>query len=285
MGPAIRGIARRMLTVAAVAGLAYAFTVAGLYLVQRSLLYFPDRSVPDPARYGLADAITPIDYRTADGLVLSAWYRPAARTDQATIVYFHGNAGHHGDRGPVVRYLWEAGYGVLLAGYRGYGGNPGTPSEAGLAADARAAVDWLTEQGVAPGCMVLYGESLGSGVAVRLASETPVAAVLLESPFSSIADVGQAQYPIFPVKLLLRDRFDSLSRIAGIGAPLLVMHGEADRTVPIRFGRRLFDAAVEPKRAWWVPAAGHVDLHRHGASDVVLEFLAEHVTGCAGETG
>ena len=274
-----------MLTVAAVAGLAYAFTVAGLYFVQRSLLYFPDRATPDPARYGLADEITPIAYRTDDGLLLSAWYRPAARADRATIVYFHGNAGHHGDRGPVVRYLWEAGYGVLLAGYRGYGGNPSTPSEAGLSADARAAVGWLTEQDVSPGCLVLYGESLGSGVAVRLASETPVAAVLLESPFSSVADVGQAQYPIFPVKLLLRDRFDSLSRIAGIGAPLLVMHGEADRTVPIRFGRRLFDAAVEPKQAWWVPAGGHVDLHRHGASDVVLAFLTEHVNGCSGEDG
>ena len=171
---------------------------------------------------------------------------------------------------------------MLLAGYRGYGGNPGAPREAGLAADARSAVSWLSEQGVSPGCTVLYGESLGSGVAVRLASETPVAAVLLESPFSSIADVGQAHYPIFPLKLLLRDRFDSLSRIADIGAPLLVMHGEADRTVPIRFGRRLFDAAVEPKQAWWVPEGGHVDLHQHGASDVVLNFLTRHVTGCAG---
>ena len=274
-----------MATIAAVAGLVYALVAAGLYVGQRSLLYFPNRVAPDPARYGLADAIAPVDYRTEDGLVLSGWYRQAAQADQATIVYFHGNAGHHGDRGPVVRYLWEAGYGVLLAGYRGYGGNPGTPSEAGLAADARAAAGWLAEQGVNPACIVLYGESLGSGVAVRLASERRVAAVVLESPFSSVADVGQAHYPIFPVKLLLRDRFDSLSRIAGIGAPLLVMHGEADRTVPIRFGRRLFAAAAEPKQAWWVPGSGHVDLHRHGASDIVLDFLAQHATGCSGDPG
>ncbi len=285
MHPVLRSVARRMITIVAVAGLAYALTVAGLYVIQRSMLYFPNRSAPDPARYGLAGEITPVDYPTEDGLVLSAWYRPAARADRPTIVYFHGNAGHLGDRGPVVRYLWEAGYGVLLAGYRGYGGNPGSPSEAGLAVDSRAAIAWLAEQGVAPACVVLYGESLGSGVAVRLASETRVAAVMLESPFSSVAEVGQAQYPIFPVKLLLRDRFDSLSRIAGIGAPLLVMHGDADRTVPIRFGRRLFDAAVEPKQAWWVPGAGHVDLHRHGASDVVMAFLAEHVARCGDEAG
>ena len=173
----------------------------------------------------------------------------------------------------------------MLASYRGYGGNPGTPSEAGLAADARAAVGWLADRGVEPDCLVLYGESLGSGVAVRLASQTPVAAVLLESPFSSVADVAQALYPIFPVRALLHDRFDSVARIADIGAPLLVMHGEADRTVPVRFGRRLFDAAAEPKEAWWVAGGGHVDLHRHGASQVVLDFLARHVTGCTGSTG
>ncbi len=271
---------RRMMTVITVVALAYGVAVAGLYLGQRWLLYFPDRSTPDPARYGVADALTPVRYDTQDGLTLTGWHRPAARADRATVVYFHGNAGHLGDRADVVRYLWEHGYGVLLAGYRGYGGNPGAPSETGLAADAQAARAWLTGQGVPPACIVLYGESLGSGVAVGLASAVPVAAVLLESPFSSIADVGQAHYPIFPVRLLLRDRFDSAARIAEIGAPLLVMHGTADRTVPIRFGRRLFDAAAEPKQAWWVEGGGHVDLHRYGAATVVLDFLAQHVTGC-----
>ncbi len=269
-----------MITFATVAGLVYGLIVAGLYFGQRSLLYFPDRTVPDPAQYGVAYAMTTVRYDTEDGLALSAWYRPADRDDRATVVYFHGNGGHHGHRGPTVRYLWESGYGVLLAGYRGYGGNPGSPSETGLAADARAALRWLADQGVGSDCIVLYGESLGSGVAIRLGSETDVAAVLLESPFSSIADVGQAHYPVFPVRLLLRDRFDSTSRVADIGAPILVMHGDADRTVPIRFGRRLFEAAAEPKQAWWVPGGGHVDLHRYGAAGVVLEFLGQHAAGC-----
>ena len=285
MSSVIARSVRRMMNVIIFAAVAYGLLLAGLYLGQRWLLYVPDRYTPDPARYGVAEAVAPVGYSTEDGLALAGWYRPAAGAGRATVVYFHGNAGHHGDRAPVVRYLWEQGYGVLLAGYRGYGGNPGRPSETGLAADARAAVGWLAEQGVAPGCVVLYGESLGSGVAVGLASEIQVAAVLLESPFSSIADVGQAHYPIFPVRALLRDRFDSARRIADIGAPLLVMHGTADRTVPIRFGRRLFDAAAEPKQAWWVEDGGHVDLHRHGAAPVVLDFLARHVTGCPMRSG
>lgn len=269
-----------MITFVAVAGLLYAALAAALYLGQRALLYFPDPSTPDPARYGLAGDIAVAGYRTEDGLDLAAWYRPATRQGYATVVYFHGNAGHFGDRAPVARYLWDQGYGVLLAGYRGYGGNPGSPSETGLFADGRAALAWLAGQGVPADCTVLYGESLGSGIAVRLASEARVAAVVLESPFTSIADVAAAHYPIFPVSLLVRDRFDSLARIGAIGAPLLVMHGERDRTVPVRFGRRLYAAAADPKEAWWHPEGGHVDLHAHGAGRIVLDFLQRRSAGC-----
>ena len=190
-----------------------------------------------------------------------------------TIAYFHGNAGNIADRGFKVRPFLDAGLGVLLVGYRGYGGNPGAPSEAGLFADGRAALDFLAGQGVPANRIVVFGESLGSGVAVLLASERRLGAVVLEAPFTSAADAGQRAYPFLPVRRLIRDRFDSLSRIGAIGAPLLIVHGECDRVVPADQGRRLLAAAAEPKEGVFLPEAGHNDAFEHGSVRLALEFL------------
>lgn len=250
----------------------YGAIVAGVFAIQRSLQYFPSQLVQDADRMtgGLMRTVT---YRTADGLDLSAWYH-APGDGLPTLVRFHGNAGQHGDRARSIRPYMERGYGVLLASYRGYGGNPGKPTEEGLYADARAALDWLAANGIDPGSIVLYGESLGSGVAVQMAAERPVAGLVLEAPFTSAVDVGQAAYRWLPVRLLMRDRFDNLDKIDEITAPLLLIHGEADRVVATRFGRRLFAAANEPKTALFVPQAGHNDLDFYGISETVLEFLA-----------
>lgn len=233
-------------------------------------IYHPD-GVPDPADAAAA-AMEVVRYGTADGLTLGGWYR-AARPGQPTLVYFHGNAGHLGGRLILVQPYLEAGYGVLLAGYRGYDGNPGRPGEAGLYADGRAALSWLAGIGVAHDRIVLFGESLGSGVAVQMAVERPVAGLVLQSPFTSVVDVGQDKVPWLPVSLLMTDRFDSLSKIPRITAPLLLIHGEADRVVPVQFGRRLFEAAPEPKTPYFVAGAGHNDLHGFGISEVVIAFL------------
>jgi fermentation-respiration switch protein FrsA (DUF1100 family) len=120
---------------------------------------------------------------------------------------------------------------------------------------------------------VLYGESLGTAVAIRMASERPVGAIVLESPYTSIEAVGQHHYPLLPVRLLLRDRFDAMSRIGQVTAPILVLHGERDEVVPVAFGRALFEAAPEPKEAWFAPDGGHIDLRQHGAFAVVADFL------------
>ena len=251
---------------------AYAALVAGCTMIQRSLMYFPDANLPVPGDVG-APEFQVVSYRTSDALELVSWYRPAKK-GFATIVYFQGNGGNISHRIFKTQALIEAGYGLLLVGYRGYGGNPGQPSEDGLYHDARAALAYLQGQGLPSERLVMLGESLGSGVAVRMATETKFRAIILEAPYTSTVDVGQAAYFFLPVKMLMYDRFPSIDIIGGIQAPLLVIHGERDRIIPTRFGRLLFQAAPQPKEAHFLPGAGHNDLFEHGLVDIELKFLA-----------
>ncbi len=267
---------RMTATVLLVIAGAYVALVALMCLFQRSLLYLPWGVAPSPAAAGVPE-MAEVTLETADGLSLIAWYRPA-RSQRPTILYFHGNGGHIGYRAGRVRPYLDAGFGVLLVEYRGYGGNPGRPTEQGLYADGRAALRHLAADAVPPQRVVVYGESLGSGVAVHLAREqavsaAPVAAVVLEAPLTSVADVGAHHYPFLPVRWLAKDRFETRSKIADIGAPLLVVHGERDSIVPVRFGRAVFEAAQEPKESVWVARAGHEDLDLYGLQREVIGFL------------
>lgn len=254
----------------------YALILVGAFLFQRRMTYFPDTERPEPAAYGVT-AMKPVTYKTGDGLEMTSWFAAPGRDDAPVIVFFHGNAGHYGHRAPkAVPYL-EMGYGVLLAGYRGYGGNPGRPTETGLYADGRAAYDWLKSQNVDAARVVLYGESLGSGVATELAAAKPVGAVILEAPFTSIPEVGQRHYWYLPVKWLMRDRFDSLSRIAKVKAPVLVLHSDRDPVVPEEFSKRLYAAANEPKAIREFPGAGHNAFDPVALANAVKEFLDRHL--------
>jgi hypothetical protein len=249
----------------------YAALVCGLFLFQRQLLYHPDKTRPELAgleQIGVREVILPTD----DRLSLLSWYLPP-RHGRPMIAYFHGNGGHIGYRAERMLRFAREGYGVLMLEYRGYGGNPGAPSEAGFYADARAALAFLEREGVAPDRLVLYGESLGSGVAVELAAEYEIAGLILEAPFTSVAEVAQYHFSYVPARRVVTDRFDSLSRIGRVRAPILVLHGERDRVVPVRFGRALFDAAPEPKEGWFAPEAGHEDLARYGALDAAVAFI------------
>ena len=249
----------------------YAAVVGGLYVFQRQLLYFPDKTRPELselARLGVGEVML----TTADGLLLLSWYLPP-RPGRPVVAYFHGNGGHIGYRIERLLRFAREGYGVLMLEYRGYGGNPGAPSEAGFFIDSDAAFDFLGHEAVTSNRLVLYGESLGSGVAVRLAVEREVGALILEAPFTSVAEVAQHHFAYVPAARLVTDRFDSLSRIGKIKAPILVLHGDRDRVVPVRFGRALFDAAPEPKVGWFVPEAGHEDLARYGGLDAVVAFI------------
>src|SRR6516162_4970605 len=217
----------RVLPLLGFAAVAYAALVGGLYLFQRQLLYFPDRARPELLgleKLGVREVIL----TTEDGLSLLSWYLPA-RPGRPVIAYFHGNGGHIGYRVERLLRFAREGYGMLMAEYRGYGGNPGAPSETGFYADGRAALAFLDREGVAPSRLVLYGESLGSGVAVALAVQHQVAAVILEAPPTSVAEVAQCHFPFVPAARMVTDRFDSLSRIGMVKAPILVLHGERDR--------------------------------------------------------
>jgi uncharacterized protein len=232
--------------------IAVALSAAALLLLlwglQRRLIYFPFGDLPSPAAVGLqrAEQVTLI---TRDGLALGAWFVRAPDPNGFTFVIFNGNAGNRSFRAPLAIPLASAGHGVLLFDYRGYGENPGRPSEAGLMADAQAALSFLEARAdVDSRRLVYFGESLGSGVAVALAVDRRPAGLVLRSPFTSLVDVGQFHYPILPVRWFLRDRYTSLERIGRIGCPLLVIAGSRDRIVPVDQSRTLFDHAREPKQ-------------------------------------
>jgi hypothetical protein len=265
---------KKMMTFVVIFVGAYAGMLLLLFLVQRSLLYHPSKSAFDMVELN-ALGLNLVTYVTPGGLRLQSLYRKSAK-DGRTILYFHGNAGHAGHRAQKVRPYLDAGYGVLLAGYRGYGPNRGKVTEKGLYEDAAVALNYLKQNKIISKSIILYGESLGTGVAVNLAQSGNFAALILESSFSSIANVAQSQFPIFPVKFLVRDRYESERKITGAGAPLLFLHGLRDTTVPMRFGRALYAVASEPKEFIEFADAGHNDLYDHGAAKRVIGYLKTH---------
>ncbi|MDE2666253.1 MAG: alpha/beta hydrolase [Acidobacteriota bacterium] len=252
----------------------YVVLVGSVYLFQRKLQYFPNAD-PVPLPQGQAfRGLQEIELETEDGIRLLSWYWPGDRP--LTLVYFSGNGGNRADRLEWARDFHRLGYGLFLLEYRGYGGNPGTPTERNLYRDAQAALDWLARD---PGRKLAYlGESLGSGVAVEMATRAPPAGLIIQSGFSSAADVGQHRYPLLPVGLLMKDPFDSLPKIKGLSCPLLAIHGDRDRTVPLPLGWALFEAAPEPKEWLMVPGAAHNDVSGVGGQSYwkkIDDFLNE----------
>ena len=252
--------------------LAYCGVLALMYVFQRTLMYFPDPARVSPAAAGLPQA-EEVTFNSDDGETLLAWH-VAPRGDKPVVIYFQGNA--EGLKPRVGRFTWLTadGNGLLALCYRGYGGSTGRPSEQGLIRDGRAAYDFVRTRD--PGKrIVLFGESLGTGVALALAAEREVAGIILDAPYTSAAEVGAAAYPFAPVRWLIKDSFHSDERIARVHAPLLVLHGERDVVIPIRFGEHLFKLAHEPKRMIRFPLGGHINLDDYGVAKFVKEFLAE----------
>jgi uncharacterized protein len=243
------------------------------YLAQRKLMYFPDRARTLPAEVGLAGVEERV-LQTPDGARLIAWYGKA-RPGKPTLLYFHGNGGSLSIRAPRIARFMDEGWGVYMMTYRGYGGSSGTPSEAANVADAHRAYEALVKAGVAPASIVAYGESLGSGIAVQLASQVPVGGVILDAPYTSIVDVAAKAYPFLPVRLLLIDRYETTRCIADIKAPLLILHGERDGVVPVAMGRALAQLAREPKTLVVFPNGHHSDLYVDGnnAIDAVRGWI------------
>jgi len=267
--------------IAAVVG--YVALVGLLFVFQRSLVFMPPREPPGtPAMAGVAE-MRAIEVETKDGLRLLSWFAPPAVVGKPVIVQFHGNASMLAYRAGVARLFLDAGYGVLLVGYRGYNGNPGQPTEAGLYADARTNLDWLAVNGFAGQQIVLNGESLGTGVAVQMAIERQVGAVVLEAPYSRLTAAAAVHYPYVPVALLMKDKFDSIDKISQVEAPLLVVMGELDKVIPVAQGRALFAAKSGDKQAAWLPEAGHNDLYAHGAWEAISAFLEARFSASTSE--
>ena len=261
-----------VLTGAAVLVVVYCLVVGALFLFQRRILFRPDTERPDLARAGI-EGTRELTVTTSDAHSLLSWFMPPSRSDAPVVLYLHGNAGHIGHRAYRMAVYRQAGWGVLLLGYRGYGGNSGRPSERGLLTDARAGLAALLAMGIPPRRIVLWGESLGSGLAARLATEQIVASVVLEAPYTSIPDMAALRYPFVPVRWLVRDRFDSARVVGGVRSPVLVIHGARDRIIPVAMGQAVFAAAPEPKQLWIAPEAGHINLVEAGAIEAAVEFM------------
>jgi len=254
-----------------VAGL-YIAAAAAMFTFQRQLQYFPSQRGPSPAEVGF-DGATEYALIAGDGTRIVLWFAPAP-PGAATILYFQGNGGEIADRRDRWAAYRAAGLGVAFLSYRGYGGSAGSPTEVGLHDDAATVYDWLMAQGVAADRLALVGESLGTGVAVRLAADRPIGALLLEAPYTAIVDIAAETYPWLPVRLLMLDQYRSIDHIARIKAPLFVTHGEADGVIPFRFGKALFDAAPDPKEFLAAPRTGHNDLFGPSTWAAEMAFLA-----------
>lgn len=256
-------LAIKFLSIAAVA---YVAALLILAIGQRYFIY------PAPKGEGRdVPGFEEILYRTSDGLELKAGYRAAAN-GMPTIVYFHGNGADWQSSVVATDRLTPAGYGVLAAEYRGYRGNPGSPSEEGLYADGRAAIAWLSARGVASSDIILIGNSIGSGVAKQLATETDPRALVLISPFASLAQVAGEKLWWLPARMLVRDKYDNLAKIPRVTAPILLLHGDADDLIPYHHSEQL--AAANPSAELVIFAGAGHELAWHDAAErTVLQFL------------
>ncbi|WP_298627470.1 alpha/beta fold hydrolase [uncultured Legionella sp.] len=256
-----------------IAGVLFAGVLLLMYVFQRHLIYFPDRHVPDLKKFRAQD-MKVVTLQTKDNITLNSWYMPA-QANKPTVLYLHGNAGHIGYRMPLAREFIKSGLGVFLLEYRGYGGNKGSPTEKGFYEDSETALNYLVQQGIKPSAIAVLGESIGTGVATKLASEHQFCALILQSPFTSLTSVAQYHYPWLILKPW--DQFNSLTRIKNINSPLLILHGTKDRIVPYTEGLALFEEANKPKKMSTLEHYDHNNLwDSKGFSNEIIHFIKTH---------
>lgn len=249
----------------------YAGMCGYLYLFQRSLIYHPVVELAEPHNYGMDDAKA-VTLATSDNEKIIAWYI-APKRHQPLMVYFHGNAGNLADRVEKLKTFTANGMGMLAVSWRGYGGSSGHPTEQGLYNDARAAIAYVHSLGLKPEDFFVYGESLGSGVAIQMAMEFPFRALVLEAPYTSITNRAKEKYPYIPTHLLLKDHFNSLAKISSVHIPLMIFHGYRDDVMPISHSRRLLVAANEPKEARFFDQVAHTNFDVPEIAGLTQEFV------------
>ena len=234
----------------------YFMVTTGLYIFQRNLLYHPVEN----NYHGdmLTVEIEKVKIVTEDNLNLLGWYHKKDLKKFKTILYLHGNAGSLENRIHKINHFKDINVNFLLIAWRGFSGNAGKPTEKGLYEDARSAVKWLINQGVIEENIVIYGESLGTGIAIEIAQNNKFAGVILESPFTSMVAAGKSKYPIFPIGLLLKDKYESDKKIKNVNSPILIMHGEADKIVQFSMGKKMYELANEPKYSYFPKYDDHM---------------------------
>ena len=251
---------KAFLVVAILAVVGYAGALVWLKAHQREFIYFPGRAHVAPKQMGLNE-FQAVDIKTPDGVHLVGWWKPPSRPGEGVVLYLHGNGSDLTDRTLRFRDLGLQGFGVLGIDWRGYGGSTGKPTEKGLHTDALAAYDWVHAQ--APGAKIaVFGESLGTGPAIVLATKRTVAGVVLDSAYASLLRLANQNLPLIPNSLLMEDTFRSEDYVARIHAPLLMAHCTADEVIPIEEGRRLYAAARQPKELVVLQGCGHVETWR-----------------------
>ncbi|MGE5266492.1 MAG: alpha/beta hydrolase [Deltaproteobacteria bacterium] len=257
--------------IALIAGLALVVHF-GTQTVQQRLLYFPDTRRTTPDEVDLPD-VQERELVMGDGARVLTWWG-SAKEGQPTLLYFHGNGGSIATRSERIRKYMAHGYGIVMMTYRGFGGSTGVPSERANISDAKEVYDALRASGVPASEIVVYGESLGTGVATQLAAEKEVAGLILDAPYTSIVDLAALHYPHLPARWLMTDRYESLSAAGGVTAPVLIVHGEADDVIPVEMGRQLAAALKGAVQVATFPGAGHSDHYMFGSYDVIYAWLA-----------
>lgn len=239
---------------------AYAIAAGYLYFYQRHIIYLPTKeAVEHPSFYGMTGT-EDITLITPDHITISAWFHTAP-TGGKTVVYFQGNNGNIRYRSAKLQAFIDHGFGIMAVSYRGYGNSEGSPSEDGLYTDARTAIDYLySAKNIAYEDMVFYGESLGTGVAVQMATEFPAHALVLESPYTSLADIAHMRYPYIPAHWLLKDKFESLAKIGTVFSPVMVMHGYLDTVIPLDHSKKLLEFAPYYKMGIFFKNYNHTNL-------------------------
>ena len=254
--------------------IAYIVLIIFIYFYQRNLLYLPSENnyQNDKIQFNYDEIFISVD----EEIQLKSWIIKKDLKKFKTLVIFHGNAGHLSNRIYKLNELYKLDINILLISWRGFSGNKGSPTENNLYTDAEAAIKWLNGEGVTNSQIILYGESLGSGVAVELGKENNFNSIILESPFTSIENSAKIYYPYLPVSLILKDRYDSISKIKMINTPILIMHGEKDDVVPFSMGKELFEKANSPKQSYFTPDDDHMMEFNSSLLQKIKNFIEKY---------
>ena len=251
--------------------LTYFLVLASTYIFQRNLLYHPSEN----NYFGdkIVVSIEKVIIKTKDNIELLSWHHNKNLNSYKTILFLHGNAGSLENRIHKINHFKEMDVNFLLVSWRGFSGNKGTPSEKGLYEDARSAVVWLKSQGVKENNIIIYGESLGTGVATEIAQNKNFAGIILESPFTSMVDAAKNKYPYLPVRLLLKDKYESNKKLKNINIPILIMHGEVDNIVPFNMGKKMYELANNPKYSYFSEYDDHMMEYNEKLLNTLKKFI------------